>query len=1525
VTASTSDRDPVERLAEEFAQRRRRGEKPTVEEYCDRHPDLADEIRAVFPALLVMEDLAPARGELTGPLLTEERESVPVPRKLGEYRLLREIGHGGMGVVYEAVQESLGRRVALKVLPFHALLQPTHLERFRREARAAARLHHTNIVPVFSVGEDHGVHYFAMQYIEGQGLDVVLEDLKRLRGRRTEGDRASGTAAASIAASLVTGQFAAEPPAAAAMPETVTATTPRPLAPPRGDVPATDPVAAAPPAPPVPPVPPAPAAGIQASFVTQAESQYFRSVARVGVQVADGLAYAHKQGILHRDIKPSNLLLDLQGTVWVTDFGLAKAEGAGELTQDGDVVGTLRYMPPERFQGWSDPRSDVYGLGITLYELLTLRPAFEESNRAALIERIFAENPPPPRRLDPRIPRDLETVVLKAIDKEPGRRYPTAEALAEDLRRFLADRPIQARRAGTWERLRKWARRRPAVAALGAALMLTAAALLVVGGSSYVGIRRALVRAEEARQKEAHERAQADQARAEAERLQRAEADQRRKAEAAQAEALRLRDAAMAEAYHATLSETRALRLVREPGWRYQALKNLQKLAQTDVPRRDPVELRGEAVAALLELDAREVLRLQGHEDFVRGLDFSPDGRTLASADYRGSVRLWDTAEGKNLKEIPNGTIQTRASWWEGLQGYPAVRFHPERPLLAYNALGGRIGFHALADQPGPLPQVEHPAEARALALDGRGRLLAVGWADGRVGVYDTLTRTRRQLLTTMPAAWQAAPELLGLAAWGARPGLDNLGALAALDARARPRLAVPPPHFFVCVALSPDGGTLAVAGPDNQIEVRSVDGPRPPVLLHGHRLAVRGLAFSPDGRFLASASNDGSARVWEAATGREVLALLGHGALVSGLAFNPTGSLLATCSDDQTARLWDTRSGRLLVTLRPGLGALTAIAFDPAGTRLALAGQQIGIFEITGAQELRRLAGHTTYLDAVAFDPLRPRLATGSQDTTVRLWDLRTGREVQRIANGHGVGALAFSGDGELLAVGAHNRAGTLVPPIHLYNLATGQRRSLTARADHVTALAFDPGSKRLAAAGANGTVALYDVDGDNPVRQWQGAGGSSVKLAFLDRGRQLLTASRAGHLVVFDTVSGATVKDVRLASPLAQLDLAPAGDRVAVLTADGSLRVLGLPDLTEQAAAQAAHPAGRFLAFSPDGAQLVSGADRSVHVWDARTLRRLYSLPPLLSTLHHLGYDPEGAYLALVGSEDLVTLVHLGLVRSELAGIGLDVNAPSPGNLPPVAPEAQRPAPARVVTAPPSETAGALALHARAVGLFRQRKWDELLPVALQAIEANPDPKELYQFAGDACYYKGQFARAAEFWQQHLDRCKDCPAALQRIGSCRLQLREYDKAAEVLERAVSGPHLALDGMANLAWLYALGPAKYRNVERALQYAERAARLVPDNLHYQSTLGRVYYRAGRLDDAVAALLKAETPADEPQNAANLLFLAMCYEKLNRHDEAKKAYQRAREMKGRLKLSPENERTWGDYQAEAEEVLSKDL
>ena len=471
-------------LAEQFVARLRRGERPGISEYVERYPELADEIMELFPALAEMEGLKSEPADATGSFLGRRTsgDGAAIPEQLGDYRILRFIGQGGMGVVYEARRESLSAHVALKVLHQNFRGKAAFLRRFRNEARSAARLHHTNIVPVFDFGEHDGILYYVMQYIPGQSLDRVLADVRRLRdpGSAAIAAPASGgdRLARSVAVGLVTGRFLGRSDDGDEHPEPASTDV--------GS--ATDPAGAPMPYPALPDGDGSGSVPSLGSATGPGQARYHREVARIGAQVADALAHAHALGVLHRDVKPSNLLLDARGDAWVADFGLAKLEESEDLTDTGDVLGTLRYMAPERFDGKSDRRGDIYALGATLYEMIVLRPAFDAPDRARLMRQILENEPDSLRKLDRRVPRDLETIVHKAMARDPSARYQTAAVMAEDLRLFLQDRPIAARRSTPIERTWRWCRRNPIVAGM-------AASLLVVFLASFVAVTAALVRA----------------------------------------------------------------------------------------------------------------------------------------------------------------------------------------------------------------------------------------------------------------------------------------------------------------------------------------------------------------------------------------------------------------------------------------------------------------------------------------------------------------------------------------------------------------------------------------------------------------------------------------------------------------------------------------------------------------------------------------------------------------------------------------------------------------------------------------------------------------------------------------------------------------------------------------------------------------------------------------------------------------------------------------------------------------------
>ncbi|HTU93701.1 MAG TPA: protein kinase [Gemmataceae bacterium] len=459
------------------------GQKPDRQEFLSRHAAIADALAECLDMMEALHQASPAPQPPAGGGAAPADWQPGTP--LGDYRLVREIGRGGMGVVYEAEQLSLGRRIALKVLPFALTLDPRQLQRFKNEARAAAQLHHQHIVPVYAVGSERGVHFYAMQYIEGQSLAEVIHDLRSTVSRDPKGS----------ASALASGSRRNE------LPVDATGTY----------VPQSQAVSGAASASRVPPTQATRARGAGATPLATSYSAdsngFYRSVARLGIQAAEALEHAHEYGVIHRDIKPGNLMVDAHGHLWVTDFGLAQFQTEASLTQSGHLLGTLRYMSPEQASGQRlavDHRTDIYSLGATLYEMLTLHPPFEGNSQHALLQQISNEEPCPPRGYQKSIPVELETIVLKALAKAPAERYATARELADDLSRFLQDQPIRARRATAAQRLRKWARRHPSfVWSFVLFCLLTAAGSLVSATMIHAAYER-----ERQRKQEAEERKQ---------------------------------------------------------------------------------------------------------------------------------------------------------------------------------------------------------------------------------------------------------------------------------------------------------------------------------------------------------------------------------------------------------------------------------------------------------------------------------------------------------------------------------------------------------------------------------------------------------------------------------------------------------------------------------------------------------------------------------------------------------------------------------------------------------------------------------------------------------------------------------------------------------------------------------------------------------------------------------------------------------------------------------------------------------
>jgi serine/threonine protein kinase len=494
---------------------------------------------------------------------------------LDDYRIVREIGRGGMGVVYEAIQLSLNRRVALKALPDAAILDEKQLQRFKIESYAAASLHHSNIVPVYAVGCENGVHYYVMQFVEGRPLSDFIRGLRRLSA--TKPDAPVGPPAPNRASTAERQEIAGRPPA-------------------QGPA-------------------------------------FCRAMASLALQAAEALDHAHQLGMVHRDIKPGNLLLESNGCLWVTDFGLAQISTEQGLTATRDVVGTLRYMSPEQARMLRlpvDHRTDIYSLGVTLYELLTLSHAFAGLEPQELLHQIAHEEPEPPRRRNHAIPPDLEAIVLRAMAKEPAERYPSARELANDLRRFLEDRPVKTRRPTPLHRLRKWARRHKAIVNTALAFGILMLLILGIGAWWHTAELNESLELTKQREREAREREQEAQ-------------EQHRQA--------------VAHLYQSLIGEAQALRRARETGYRPKVWDRLRRALELETPDKDVNILRQEATACMGDFVGQEPVTWTDLPPPVGAIAFHPDGRHLAIAQGDGTIRIRDTTSGKEHARIDTRSV----------------------------------------------------------------------------------------------------------------------------------------------------------------------------------------------------------------------------------------------------------------------------------------------------------------------------------------------------------------------------------------------------------------------------------------------------------------------------------------------------------------------------------------------------------------------------------------------------------------------------------------------------------------------------------------------------------------------------------------------------------------------------------------------------------------------------------------------------------------------------------------------------
>ena len=1455
--------DDFDALAESFVARLRRGERPTAAEYAGRRPDLASQILDLFPALVEMEG-AKHSAEACARQSMIRVADVGLLDRLGDYKIQRLIGSGGMGVVYEAERESLNARVALKIL--HPRFRDDHgyRRRFRNEARSAARLQHSNIVPVFDFGEHDGIFYYAMQFIPGVGLDRVLEDVRRLRAPILELGASAGSrdgVAPSIAAGLHTGRYPTPPDSSTlAAFEAIDMPDDDPSA-------STDGALAATPA-------------EDSSLRSADRNAYYREVARIGAEVAEALAHAHERGVLHRDIKPSNLLLDARGTARVADFGLAKLEGGEDLTETGDVVGTLRFMAPERFEGHSDARCDIYSLGATIYEMIALRPAFGGANRAQIVRAVLQGTPRPLRHEDPRVSRDLESVVLKAMARSPADRYRTAAELAAELRLVEANRPILSRRISALEQYWRWCKRNPTVASLTALAAVLTLAVAIVSTTAVVWLRRSN------REIQDH--------------LNRVQSAERGRSE---------------QLWAADLAQARAWRSSRKPGQRFEALAAIQRASELGrelgLPPARYEALRDEAIAALAlpDMHTGDLVRIT---DIAELDDIDLERRIYCGSDRNGRAwirRLDDHGLIAALPEVPS----RRGLCFAG-QGY----------LADSSSKDGVENFRIwdLANL-GAGPRVEVPSRVRSWNVARDGRRLVVSLKGGDLTVYDLPSGRLATSLKPGLSRLNVVPKLHPFAPYVAITSPATGPVFEIRHVATGRGVAIPLPWttdgpFNSC--WSTDGRKLAVSRAmgrvialfDVDVEIEPLQARLIRTIESDMLDAELDLAFNPKGDRLYAGMGWSRVMLMCDVNSGQILfqTPLLLNPVVAPLRYESPGRLVPGLLDveSSTYRPWSVMEGRecRLFTPRIPSTGFGRIAVSPDSRYLVVTANtgDLIAFDLASGLEIGRsrisAGGALSYL---VFDEAG-RLITNSAGGCYR-WAVRPDTTTpgglvfgppERLPFSADYEAIAFSGDGKTVVQATlSDHAGGRV-----FRDGGGAKPLFVAKGLGATTCAISPDGRWVCIGTQNDGSRVYDARTGELA--WTAPGeGSPGRFKFLPDGRWVAYGLETTRLyAVGSWTPGPSL------GPGVPLDCTADGRMVLTLLPNRGLRLADAATgrtlgLLQDPVPEDTSPG--YATFVPDGSGIVLQHKLGARIWDIRQIR---------IELARLGLDWETPDLPPRFSDGPAQVKFIGgilvqpAVRTAidfLAGLCVPFIAPRPS-------AADHLAHARSLVRLGFDGAAirhlgralqiepGLADAAFERGLLRYQRGDRPGAIAdfSRAIADETLEVESYVRRGWARYESGRHEEAVTDLKAAVDRNPRLPP----VSTTLLHLRaEIHAASGRLDLARADEDAALARSNDIAralnteaWRLLTLPRERRLPGAALVLARHAVALAPDRYNL-NTLAWALYRTGRPAEARDLALSNIAKGPWNEDVYDLLVLALAHARLGESAEARSAFDRA--------------------------------